>query len=208
MGRRVALSGWMALALVLPIAAAAKDRVKIVDEGGIRDQWTLAPGATLAAPGYPAEFAARGDNVCVAIGYAIQPDGSTSDFSLLKGWASSTGGAREPVPGFWEAFAQAGASAVSQWKFRPKPEVTEPLPVYTVATMRFMGREAIDPAALHGHCAIQDLAGYVQKQKWDRYQTGNLPKNALEQFQRGRGMLPAMVERPGMGSLPGSRPGR
>lgn len=197
MARFVASCLASAVVLALTLPAAAKDRIAIVDEGGIRTEWKLAEGAKLAAPAYPAEFAERGDNVCVAIGYAIQPDGSTSDFSLLKGWASSTGGDREPVPGFWEAFAQAGGGAVSQWKFQPRPEVAAPQPVYTVATMHFIGREAADAAALRGHCAIPDLAGYVQKQKWDKYQTGNLTKNELERFQRLRFSKPAMVERPG-----------
>ncbi|HJR74664.1 MAG TPA: hypothetical protein VJ806_13620 [Luteimonas sp.] len=178
-------------------STAAKDRIDIVDEGGIRKEWKLAEGAKLAAPGYPAEFAARGDNVCVAIGYAIRADGSTSDFSLLKAWASSTGGDREPVPGFWEGFARAAGAAVAQWKFAPRPEISEPRPVYTVATMHFIGREAADAAALRSRCAIVDLAGYVQKQKWDRYQAGNLPKNELERYQRLRFSKPAMTDQSG-----------
>lgn len=193
-------ASWLASTIVLAMAPsiAAKDRIAIVDEGGIRTEWKLAEGAKLAAPAYPAEFAARGDNVCVAIGYAIQPDGTTSDFSLLKAWASSTGGAREPAPGFWEAFAQAGGAAVAQWKFQPRPEIASPQPVYTVATMHFIGREAADAAALRSRCAIVDLAGYVQKQKWDKYQAGNLSKNELERFQRLRLSKPAMVEQPGV----------
>ncbi|TKR30772.1 hypothetical protein FCE95_11780 [Luteimonas gilva] len=188
----------LASALLLASAAsvAAKDRIAIVDEGGIRKEWKLADGAKLAAPAYPAEFAARGDNVCVAVGYAIQADGSTSDFSLLKAWASSTDGDREPAPGFWEGFAQAAGAAVAQWKFAPRPEVAEPRPVYTVATMHFIGREAADPAALRARCAISDLAGYVQKQKWDKYQAGNLTKNELQRFQRLRSSQPAVLAQP------------
>jgi hypothetical protein len=141
----------------LAAVAQAKDAVRIVNEGGIRDQWMLADGIQLAAPGYPAAFAERGDNVCVAIGYAIKPDGTTSDFALLKKWSSSTGD-KEPVDGFWESFAQASAGALSQWKFKPRPEVTTPQPTYTVATMHFMGKEATDVAVLRSHCGISDLA--------------------------------------------------
>ncbi len=182
--------------LALAASATAKDRIDIVDEGGIRKEWKLADGAELAAPAYPAEFASRGDNVCVAIGYAIQADGSTSDFSLLKAWASSTGGDREPMPGFWEGFAQAAGAAVAQWKFAPRPEVAEPKPVYTVATMHFIGREAADTTALRSHCAIADLAGYVQKQKWDKYQAGNLSKNELQRYQRLRSSMPVPLATP------------
>ena len=69
--------------------AHAEDRVRIVNEGGIRDQWMLADGVKLAAPGYPAAFAERGDNVCVAIGYAIRPDGKRlyHDIARPKGEA-------------------------------------------------------------------------------------------------------------------------
>ncbi len=107
-----------AIALCALGDASAEKRVRVVDEGGLRDAWTLAEGAVLAAPGYPAEFAGRGDNVCLAIGYAVRPDGTTSDFSLLKAWNSASGD-QEPVAGYWDSFAQAGAAALSEWRFRP-----------------------------------------------------------------------------------------
>ena len=37
--------------------AMASERIRIVNEGGIQDEWTLPPGAKLAVPGYPAEHA-------------------------------------------------------------------------------------------------------------------------------------------------------
>lgn len=176
--------------------AAAADRVRIANEGGIRDQWMLADGVQLAAPGYPAAFAERGDNVCIAMGYAIKPDGTTSDFAVLKAWTSSTA-EKEPVAGFWEAFGQASAGALSQWKFKPRPEVGNPEPVYTVATMNFIGKQATDAAGLRSHCAISDLASLVQKQKWDKYQIGNREKNELERFRRLQENRASMVEQPG-----------
>lgn len=187
---------WAAGLMVFAVSAmAAEPRVKMVNEGGIRDQWTLADGAKLAAPGYPAQFAERGDNVCIAMGYAIKPDGSTSDFGLLKAWSSSTG-EKEPADGFWDAFAQTSAGALSQWKFKPRPEVTAPETTYTVATLHFMGKEATDVAALRGHCAISDLASFVQQKKWNAYQTGTLEKKALENFQRSQRAARSMRESP------------
>ena len=183
------------LGMVVWVAAAA-DRVRFANEGGIREQWMLADGVQLAAPGYPAVFAGRGDNVCIAMGYAIKPDGTTSDFAVLKVWASSTA-EKEPVAGFWEAFGQASAGALSQWKFKPRPEVAIPEPVYTVATMNFIGKQATDAAGLRSHCAISDLASYVQKQKWDKYQIGNREKNELERFRRLQENRASMVEQPG-----------
>lgn len=151
------------------IAASAADRVRIVNEGGIRDQWMLADGVKLAAPGYPANFVDRGDSVCVAMGYSILPDGTTSDFTVLKAWNSSMA-EKEPVQGYWEAYTQASAAALSQWKFKPRPEVATPIPTYTVATMNFTGKNATDADRLRGRCAISDLPTFVQNQKADEFQ--------------------------------------
>lgn len=181
----------------------AKDRVRVVNEGGIRDAWMLADGIKLAAPGYPAAFAERGDNVCVAIGYSILPDGSTSDFALLKSWSSSTG-EKEPVAGFLDAFTQAGAGALSQWKFKPRPEVTSPQPVYTVATMHFMGKEATDAGALRGHCSISDLPTLVQQQKVRRYEKGTPERNEMERLRRTQEAGRAMIANPGRSSMSGN----
>lgn len=147
-------------------AASAADRYRIVDEGGIRSDWALADGVKLAVPGYPAAFAESGDSVCMALGYAIQPDGSTSDFAVLKSWSSGAaaeGG--EPAAGYWDAFAQSSANAVAQWKFKARePEATSRR-TYTVATIAFNGKPAMDPASLRGQCAIGDLAGFLQERK-------------------------------------------
>ncbi|HOZ23889.1 MAG TPA: energy transducer TonB, partial [Thermomonas sp.] len=133
----------IALALAAGSGAQAQDRVRVVNEGGIRGDWTLAPGTQLSAPGYPGAFAKTGDDVCVAVGYRIQPDGSTSDFSLLKTW-SSRSGEGEAVEGYWDAFSQAAVAALQQWKFAPRPEVGKPTSVDTVATMTFTGLQSVD----------------------------------------------------------------
>lgn len=163
-------------------SSAAADRVRIVNEGGIRDQWMLADGVKLAAPGYPADFVDRGDNVCMAVGYSIKPDGTTADFALLKAWTSSTGD-KEPVPGFWNAFTQASAGALSQWKFKPRPEVSAPRATYTVATMNFMGKHATDAGKLREHCAIADLPTFVQEQRSNKFMAGK-DKHDLDNMKR------------------------
>lgn len=159
---KIAACGWLVGLAAVAGSAQAQRNVQIVNEGGIRDKWMLADGARLAAPGYPAQFVDRGDSVCLAMGYAINPDGSTSDFSLIRSWNSSTGAA-EPVDGFWDAFTQAGANALSQWKFAPRPEVAEPDPTYTVATLFFNGKDGIDNETLKGHCKIADLKALVEE---------------------------------------------
>ena len=184
----------------LAAVAHAGERARIVNEGGIRDQWMLADGIKLAAPGYPAAFAERGDNVCVAIGYAIKPDGTTSDFVALKSWSSSTGD-KEPVDGFWDAFTQAGAGALSQWKFKPRPEVAKPQPTYTVATMHFMGKEATDAGVLRSHCSISDLAALVKQNglSGEEDPENSRSRRDLERARRTISGSGSMVENPNSG---------
>lgn len=160
--------------------AHAQDAVRVANEGAIRDQWMLADGVKLAAPGYPAGFAARGDNVCVAMGYRIKPDGSTSEYTLLRSWSSSTG-EKEPAAGFWDAFSQASAAALMHWKFKPRPEVAKPRAVDTVATMTFMGKQAEDAAGLRGHCKVDDLASLLERVKSDNAKRGDMNKHELDE---------------------------
>lgn len=177
------LAGGLACAWLLATPVQAQERTRVVNEGGIRDEWMLADGVKLAAPGYPAAFAARGDNVCVAVGYLINPDGSTGDYTLLKSWTSSSGD-REPEPEFFDAFSRASAAALSQWRFKPRPEVGTPRPVMTVATMTFMGKQAEDPAGLRARCAVSDLASLIEQAKVERAKRGDLNRSQLDQTYR------------------------
>lgn len=180
-------------------AAVAQQDVRIVNEGGIGDRWMLAEGASPVAPGYPAQFVERGDSVCLAMGYAINPDGSTSDFSLLKSWNSS-GGDAEPVPGFLDGFSQAGANALSQWKFAPRPEVDDPQTTYTVATLFFRGRDGIDTATLKQHCRIADLKALVRQNAQRGIHWAQ--RRDMEAMQRRNASNRAMAESPGTISPP------
>lgn len=136
--------------------------LRTANEGQIRDQWMLVDGVKLAPPGYPQAYAERGDDMCMAVGYVIKEDGTVGDFTVLKSWTSSTG-EKEPVAGYWEAFAKASADALSQWKFKPRPEVRRPVPTQTVATLHFMGKGTNEPLAVREHCKIGDLAAYLQE---------------------------------------------
>ena len=155
---------WAACLLLgtLCTPAVAAESIRVVNEGGIRDAWTLPPGYKLAIPVYPVAYAAQRAEVCVAVGYLINPDGSTSGFSLLKSWSSVD------VPGkssqdYWSAFAEAAAQALAQWHFQPRPEVGAPQPVYTVATMLF----APASADLRGRCAIPNLVVRLRELRED-----------------------------------------
>lgn len=173
----------IAVALVLASGLHAQDRVRIANEGGIRSDWTLAPGTKLSAPGYPGAFANTGDDVCVALGYRIQPDGSTSDFSLLKAW-SSRSGEGEAVEGYWDAFSQASVAALQQWKFAPRPEVGKPIRVDTVATMTFMGKQSVDAATLRDKCKIEDLTAFLEQVRVDMSKRSDMNRHALDNVYR------------------------
>ncbi len=141
-------------------AAWGLDPIRVANEGGIKNAWMLAPGAKLAAPAYPPQFATRGLDVCVSIGYLINADGSTSDFALLDGWNSETG-TREPEAGFWAAFAQASGAALQQWRFQARPEIARPTPVYTVATLLFGKAGATVSPELRQRCKIANLPEHL-----------------------------------------------
>ena len=168
------------LAMVLSSAAIAQEKQRVANEGTIGDKWMLADGAALATAAYPASLAVRGDNACIALGYLIGKDGSTSDFAVLKQWNSESG-EQEPVDGYWQAFAQAGADAVSQWRFKARPGVDVVIPTYTVATLGFQGgKQAIDGAALREHCQIKDLADQLARVKSKRFERGDTLKQDME----------------------------
>ena len=156
--RRPLLLAAMA-AIVLPVSAV--ERIPIADEGAITDRWSAVPG-TLFAPAYPEAYAAEQEQVCVAIGYLLNADGRTSDFSLLKSWSSGSNARSRNE--FWEAFATDASRALSMWQFRPKPGVASPQPVYTVATFVFGPGT---PAETKAHCAIPDLTQRLVDLRYD-----------------------------------------
>lgn len=170
---------WLGILASMPLHA----QVRVANEGEIRDEWTLAPGTRLPAPGYPAEFADSAETVCLAMGYRIEPDGTTSNFTLLKGWNSAEG-EHEPSPGFWSVFAKAAAVALAQWRFQPKPEIRVPRRVETVATMTFMGRQPEEPAALRARCAIRNLADHLAQLKAEQNRRGDMNLHDLERVRQ------------------------
>jgi len=157
--------------------AHAQDMVRVADEGGIRDEWTLSPGAKLLVPAYPPELASDQVEACVAIGYLVNPDGRTSDFALLKAWS-----ARKPAQErerYWSAFARVASTALSQWSFAPKAGVEVARPVYTVGTFVFASPNM---AESRKRCAIPNLSLHLLEIKRDTRSSRR--KNALQVLDR------------------------
>ncbi|MDQ2701564.1 MAG: energy transducer TonB [Pseudomonadota bacterium] len=172
-------------ALLVAIAAGApafaQDATeRVADEGTIGDKWMLAEGVPLAQTVYPPHLAARGGSACIGLSYLIGKDGTTSDFQMVKAW-NSEAGEDEPVEGYWMAFANAGAEAVSQWRFKPRPEVATVLPTRTVATLGFNGPEGGTPAEVSAHCRISGLENHLAALKRNAPRDGvDMNKHALD----------------------------
>jgi hypothetical protein len=152
--------------LVTTTVCAANIPRNIVDEGQLGKTHALAAGTQLAVPGYPGAYAESGDDVCIALGYTVKPDGTTGDFRFLQAWSSNRADA-EKSDRYLNTFAAAAADAVSQWRFEPKGEATPT--VSTVATLTFRGGKA--PAqGLADRCRISDLAAH-----YNRLESGRIP---------------------------------
>lgn len=178
--------------LLLSTATIAQDKQRVSDEGKIGDKWMLADGTTLATAQYPPHLAAAARDVCIAMGYEIGKDGGTSGFEVLKQWNSETGG-QEPQPDFWKGFAQAGANALSQWKFQPRPDVTAPRETYTVATLSFMGGNPAGGGDIGSHCKVGDLAALLQKRKSELVLNKSRLRRDLERIDRASDSNAALV---------------
>ena len=150
---------FIAIILAAGTAAAGSSSAMIVDEGKLGLTHAVASGVALAAPGYPAAYSKAGDDVCIALGYTVKPDGSTGDFMLLQAWGSNLG-RMETQGRYLDAFVDAAAHAVAQWRFTSKDGAGSE-PVKTVATLTFNG--GAETAQLADRCKIRDLAAHYRR---------------------------------------------
>lgn len=167
-------------------AAGAAEPVRVVPEGGLAKDWIVQPGNELAAPGYPGTFADRGDDVCVAIGYRVQADGTTSDYVMLGGWNSSRR-YQQPATGYWDAFSQAGVAALSHWRFAPRSadSMDSNAVVDTVAVMTFRGESSTRTASeVHAKCEVPSLVARMQYVR--REESGRLAFTGVSTQRTGR----------------------
>lgn len=160
--------------------AAAADKATILSEGGASQYWRPV-AETIVMPAYPGIVADKSEDVCVGVGYMLNPDGSTSDFAVLNAWGSKTEGKKPTDPHFLP-FAQNSLAAVQRWKFASTSgSGSKVKPIYTAATFAFSTTPGTDAAALRGHCTIADLPDFIAKAQADAYRRkGDLNKGVLD----------------------------
>lgn len=164
-------------ALLLAFAAGASGRVAIVSEHEVAEKWKPAPDAPRVVVGYPASVADKLRDVCVNIGFMIEMDGSTSNFSQVKSWSSATPDG-EPAAEQLRPFVQSAAAAVSMWKFVPATD--KPRQVYTSAAFVFEGSQSPGPEAIRARCRIENLTAFVNQAKSRQAQRGDLERGRQE----------------------------
>lgn len=153
---------------------------KVVPEGKLGGDWKVADGHQLAAPGYP-ESGEIGANVCVNMGYAVEPNGNVVDLVVLKSWGNDSRGMplaeKQITP-----FAQSVSHAISSWKFAPKGTGT-PERTVTSTTVAFVN--GMSQADARGHCAIEDLASFLQEKRATFKRGESLKANEWDSTYRG-----------------------
>lgn len=154
------LSGVAAIALALVAAPLRASDLDVVNEGGIGRDWAAAPGASFAAPGYPAEMLERRAHVCLNVAYTLGPEGVPSDLELLKSWSRDD--MNVPLSdGELDGFVQSAAMALTQWRFVPK-DAGRTKPTRTSATLVFRGSKALSNDDIAANCKVPDLAAYIE----------------------------------------------
>jgi hypothetical protein len=174
-------------------AALAADKLAVLSEGGASAYWRPV-AETIAVPAYPGIIADKSEDVCIGVGYLLNPDGSTSDFALLNAWGSKAGKAKADDPRF-TAFAQNSLAAVQRWKFASTAAAgTKIKPVYTAATFAFSSNPTADVASLKGNCVIADLSDFIAKAQADAYRRrGNLDKGRMDRQRAEQPPLPVNI---------------
>jgi hypothetical protein len=144
------------VATLLVATAASAGRVTIVSESELGKRWSQTPESARFVAGYPAAVANKSQDVCINLGFMINEDGSTSNYTLMQAWSSATPDA-EAFKRNSEPFVQNAAATVQRWHFAP---TDKPHAVYTSATMAFRGGQASEEE-VRAHCRIADLERFV-----------------------------------------------
>ncbi len=170
---------WL-LALVPGAGLLAADRMTVVSEGDLAKEWIADSASPRRQPGIPASIAQQAGDACVSIGYLLNKDGTTSDFTMLKSWSANSPQGPEADARI-APLGQAAVAAVQGWRFVPAPGPRgKRKPVYTAATFAFASTPGSDGSALQAHCAIGNLPAFIATAQSQAYRRGNLQKGRLD----------------------------
>jgi hypothetical protein len=154
-------------------AAAPPRPVKIIDEAVAKKDWApVLPQVQAPAP------AGEAHDVCVALGYKINRDGSTSDVVLLMGRIDGQDAGQDPR---LEPYARAAAAAVSAWRFEPTPDASSSRVMFTSSSVAFARPDGPGPEAVREQCVISNLKGFIAKAQ---EMEGDGPQAELERRRR------------------------
>lgn len=148
--------------LTFAVQAPAQNRrqVDIVTEGQLGQNWRVADGVQLAGPGYPEGIKGSGQNACINLGYFIDKDGKTSDFTVVKSWGGRTQGDNLDAAEL-DPFVRASIFAVSQWQFTPKADDVGK--TFTSSTFVFTDNGA-ERQTVRGQCSVTDLQALLKEE--------------------------------------------
>lgn len=163
--------------------AVAAERITIVSESKSSELWSPAPGAVRVIAGYPTGVVDKSQDVCVNIGYLINKDGTTSNFTQMKAWSRRSPGV-EPKPESVQPFVQSAAAAVSMWRLAPRSGKARA--IYTSATFAFDGSKTATPEQIRANCSIGDLPKFVAEAKREEDRRGNLARAQQDAQSRNR----------------------
>lgn len=107
------------LVLLFPLSATAQVIFAIDDQ--LKDYWVI---EKKVAPEYPERALSTGKAGCVAVGYIIQPDGSTSNHEALAHYPS-------------KIFDKSGIKAAKRFTYTPSDQNPERIPVYTINSFTY-----------------------------------------------------------------------
>ena len=146
---------WLGLALASG-SMAADAPVSIVSERHAHQDWTAT--VPLPAPAYPANAGDIG-SVCVNMGYYLGPDGTPSDFAVVKSWSKygpQAGKSSEHLA----LFEKTAIATLMQARFMPV-HPGRPRPIYTSTTFVFAPVATGGQAELRARCEVRNLREFL-----------------------------------------------
>jgi len=179
---RTPLIAILLLGATTGVGLAAKTPL-IVSASDLASHYKPAPDVQPAVPGYPAAAVDKSEDVCISLGFQVNPDGKTSEMSVLKVWSSKSP-KKQPKDEVINPFLRNAAAAVSLWRFVPAKPGAEAETVYTSTAIPFAGNAGSSADQVRSNCEIDDLKAFVTRAQQQAYRRGDMNKARTEEAQR------------------------